>query len=144
MIIDETAFRPMTNEEIKRMKGESMGNYSMFQKDLEAKVANKESKEDKEELINHPAHYAEGRKYEPIDVINDWGLNFNLGNAIKYISRAGRKDPNAILRDLKKARWYIDYELDRLCEIIIDNEWKVTEEEGQRMIKALSENSCIE
>lgn len=144
MIIDETAFRPMTNEEIKRMKGESMGNYSMFQKDLEAKVANKESKEDKEELINHPAHYAEGRKYEPIDVINDWGLNFNLGNAIKYISRAGRKDPNAILRDLKKARWYIDYELDRLCEIIIDNEWKITEEEGQRMIKALSENSYIE
>lgn len=144
MIIDETAFRPMTNEEIKRMKGESMGNYSMFQKDLEAKVANKESKEDKEELINHPAHYAEGRKYEPIDVINDWDLNFNLGNAIKYISRAGRKDPNAILRDLKKARWYIDYELDRLCEIIIDNEWKITEEEGQRMIKALSENSYIE
>lgn len=144
MIIDETAFRPMTNEEMKRMKGESMGNYSMFQKDLEAKVANKESKEDKEELINHPAHYAEGRKYEPIDVINDWGLNFNLGNAIKYISRAGRKDPNAILRDLKKARWYIDYELNRLCEIIIDNEWKVTEEEGQRMIKTLSENSCIE
>lgn len=144
MIIDETAFRPMTNEEIKRMKGESMDNYSMFQKDLEAKVANKESKEDKEELINHPAHYAEGRKYEPIDVINDWGLNFNLGNAIKYISRAGRKDPNAILRDLKKARWYIDYELDRLCEIIIDNEWKITEEEGQRMIKALSENSYIE
>ena len=42
--------------------------------------------------VNHPSHYAEGRKYEPIDVIEDWELGFNLGNTVKYISRAGRKD----------------------------------------------------
>lgn len=115
-----------------------MGSYSMFQKDLESKVINKESKKDKVEFINHPAHYAEGRKYEPIDVINDWDLGFNLGNAVKYISRAGRKDPGATLQDLKKARWYIDYELDRLCNMIIDNEFKITEEEGQKLINTLS------
>lgn len=62
--------------------------------------------------VEHPAHYAEGRKYEPIDVINDWGLNFNLGNTIKYISRAGRK--NNIIEDLKKANYYLEYELKKL------------------------------
>ena len=44
-----------------------------------------------DDLIKKPAHYCKGRKYEPKDVIHDWGLNFNLGNAVKYISRNGRK-----------------------------------------------------
>ena len=62
--------------------------------------------------INSPAHYAEGRSYEPIDVIEDWELNYNLGNACKYISRAGRKQNQ--LEDLKKARRYIDREIQSL------------------------------
>ena len=57
--------------------------------------------------VNYPSHYCEGRKYEPIKVIDDWGLDFCLGNALKYISRAGRK--NDELEDLKKARFYLDY-----------------------------------
>ena len=61
--------------------------------------------------INHPHHYAAGRKYEPIDVIEDWNLGFNLGNAVKYLSRAGRKE--SALEDLKKAAWYIDREIKR-------------------------------
>lgn len=65
--------------------------------------------------INHPSHYAAGRKYEPIDVIEDWELGFNLGNAVKYLSRAGRKQ-NA-LEDLKKAAWYIDREISRTVPI---------------------------
>lgn len=64
--------------------------------------------------VNHPSHYTEGRKYEPIDVIEDWNLGFNLGNALKYISRAGRK--NDIVQDLKKARFYLDREIQRLKE----------------------------
>ena len=56
--------------------------------------------------VDKPSHYAEGRKYEPIDVIEDWELGMHLGNATKYISRAGRKGDE--LEDLKKARWYID------------------------------------
>lgn len=59
--------------------------------------------------VSRPSHYAEGRKYEPKDVIRDWGLNFNLGSAVKYISRAGRKGP--ILEDLRKARQFIDFEI---------------------------------
>ena len=61
--------------------------------------------------IDHPAHYAAGRKYEPIDVIEDWNLGFHLGNAVKYLSRAGRKED--ALEDLKKAVWYIDREIKR-------------------------------
>lgn len=62
--------------------------------------------------VNHPAHYSEGRKYEPIDVISDWNLNFCLGNTIKYISRAGRK--NNMIEDLNKAKFYLEYEINRL------------------------------
>lgn len=62
------------------------------------------------DAINHPPHYTFGR-YEPIDVIDDWGLGFSLGNAVKYIARAGRKDPTKTVEDLKKARFYIDHEI---------------------------------
>ena len=61
------------------------------------------------DIINKPSHYCEGRKYEPIEVIKDWDLNFNLGNVIKYISRVGRKDDS--LQELKKARVYLDHEI---------------------------------
>ena len=61
--------------------------------------------------INSPSHYAAGRKYETIDVIDDWGLGYRLGNSVKYISRAGRKDPAKTIEDLKKARWYLDREI---------------------------------
>ena len=62
--------------------------------------------------VEHPAHYAEGRKYEPIDVINDWGLDFDLGNVVKYISRAGRK--GSMIEDLEKAAVYLNDEITRL------------------------------
>ena len=64
--------------------------------------------------VSKPDHYAAGRRYEPKDVIRDWDLNFNLGSAIKYISRAGRKDD--IVQDLKKARQFLDFEIESLGE----------------------------
>ena len=67
--------------------------------------------ENKKEMVNHPSHYNMG-KYEAIDVIEDWNLGFNLGNTVKYISRAGHKDN--ILQDLKKALWYLDREIKRI------------------------------
>ena len=66
----------------------------------------------KHDPIDSPAHYAEGRQYEPIDVIADWELNYHLGNCLKYVSRAGRKLNQ--LEDLKKARWYLDREIQTL------------------------------
>lgn len=62
--------------------------------------------------IDRPSHYAEGRAYEPIDVIADWNLNYHLGNTLKYVSRAGRKQNQ--LEDLKKARWYLSREIETL------------------------------
>ena len=59
--------------------------------------------------VNRPSHYTDGRKFETIEVIEDWGLGFCLGNTVKYISRAGRKSNH--LEDLKKARWYLDREI---------------------------------
>mgnify|MGYP003369763276 CR=1 FL=1 len=55
--------------------------------------------------VKSPLHYTAGRKYEPKDVIRDWGLNFNLGSALKYIARAGRKGNT--VEDLEKAREYL-------------------------------------
>jgi hypothetical protein len=64
------------------------------------------------EAVNHPAHYGGGdNPYEAIKVIDAWSLGFCLGNTVKYISRAGRKDPAKRLEDLKKARWYLDHEI---------------------------------
>ena len=67
----------------------------------------------KNDAVNHPAHYT-GGKIEVIAFIEDKGLNFHRGNAVKYISRAGKKDPAKEVEDLKKARWYIDREIRRL------------------------------
>lgn len=57
--------------------------------------------------VNHPAHYGgEGNPYEAIKVIEAWELDFALGNAVKYISRAGKK--GSAREDLQKARWYLE------------------------------------
>ena len=62
--------------------------------------------------VDRPAHYAEGRSFEPIAVIEDWELNYHLGNALKYISRAGRKID--AIEDLRKAVWYIERHISTL------------------------------
>lgn len=62
--------------------------------------------------VNHPAHYTDGR-IEVIDFIEDKRLGFHLGNAVKYIARAGKKDPGKAVEDLEKARWYLDREIRR-------------------------------
>ncbi len=70
----------------------------------------------KDDPVNHPSHYTDG-KIEVISFIEDKGLieGFCKGNAIKYISRAGKKESAALqidekeIQDLKKARWYLDY-----------------------------------
>ncbi len=64
--------------------------------------------------VNHPAHYTFG-KYEVIDVIEDWQLNYHLGNAVKYIARSGRKGD--AIEDLQKAVWYINRVIEKVKEI---------------------------
>lgn len=57
--------------------------------------------------VNHPSHYTSG-KIEVIDFIEDQKLPYHLGNVLKYICRAGKKDPTKMLEDLEKAQWYLD------------------------------------
>ena len=58
-------------------------------------------------MVNHPTHYGgEENVYEAIKVIEAWDLNFSLGNVVKYISRAGKK--NETIEDLEKASWYLN------------------------------------
>ena len=62
------------------------------------------------DMIN-PNHYRGDRQYEPIAVIEDWGLNYRLGNAVKYISRNGRKPGEDPREGLRKAIWYLEREI---------------------------------
>ena len=57
--------------------------------------------------VNHPSHYNKG--IETIDYIESWEMNFNIGNVIKYTTRAGYKDNK--LEDLEKAKWYLEREI---------------------------------
>lgn len=57
--------------------------------------------------IDHPQHYGGDTVYEAIKVIEAWELGFHLGNTVKYISRAGKKEPDKFIEDLEKAQWYL-------------------------------------
>jgi hypothetical protein len=63
--------------------------------------------------IKKPTHYC-NCIYEPKDVIRDWNLNFNLGSTLKYIKRHGQKEGNTALQDLKKAREFLEFEIQYL------------------------------
>lgn len=68
------------------------------------------------EQVNHPKHYQFGKnnEYEAIKVIEAWNLDFHLGNTIKYISRAGKKETDKELQDLKKALWYLERKINNI------------------------------
>ena len=67
------------------------------------------------EQIDHPEHYGgENNPYEAIKVIDAWDLGFSLGNTVKYISRAGKKDPTKEIEDLKKALFYLEHHIKTL------------------------------
>jgi hypothetical protein len=68
------------------------------------------------EMVNHPDHYqfGENGQYEAIKVIEAWDLGFALGNTVKYISRAGKKNPEKEIEDLKKSLWYLQHHIEKL------------------------------
>jgi len=65
--------------------------------------------------VTKPQHYA-GSKIEVIEAIEAWGIGYCLGNVIKYVARAGKKDPSKHIEDLKKAMWYLQREIQSLEE----------------------------
>lgn len=75
------------------------------------------SDEDQKDIrnpVNHPDYYV--GKIEVIDYIEDKGLGFCLGNAVKYISRAGKKDQSKEVEDLQKAIWYIQRKIEQISK----------------------------
>ena len=67
------------------------------------------------EQVDHPSHYGgKDNQYEAIKVIDAWDLGFSLGNTVKYISRAGKKDPTKEIEDLKKALFYLEHHIKTL------------------------------
>lgn len=78
----------------------------------------------KKEAVSHPSHYNQNKNgIEVIDIIEGqgWGAGFNRGNSIKYILRAGAKDPSKEIEDLEKAAWYINREIERLQKEVLKN-----------------------
>ncbi len=71
---------------------------------------------EKSDGVSHPSHYANGwsNGAEVIDLTEH--LSFCAGNVVKYVCRAGRKDPDKHVEDLEKARWYLDREIERVKE----------------------------
>ena len=67
---------------------------------------------EKDDPVNHPAHYKAYSGFEVIDLTEQ--MNFNRGNAVKYIARAGLKSKETEVQDLQKAAWYIKREIERL------------------------------
>jgi hypothetical protein len=70
-------------------------------------------KPDEVDSINHPSYYTDG-KIEVSDFIADKNLNFFRGNVVKYVARAGKKNAETEVEDLKKAAWYINREIERV------------------------------
>lgn len=68
------------------------------------------------ENIKHPNHYQGLNGMEVIEVINNFELNFNTGNVIKYVLRAGKKEKNKKVEDLRKAIQYLEFEIDKLIK----------------------------
>lgn len=66
------------------------------------------------DVVNHPAHYGGDTVYEAKKVIRAWDLTYNMGSAAAYICRAGKKDGNSNIQDLRKAVWHIQDEITHL------------------------------
>ena len=101
----------MNNENERRNDKEGA---SMVESD-NAKVAMEGAMKTKRETVNHPPHYKAEGGIEAIDVIEQFDLGFSLGNAVKYILRAGRKAGAKYSEDLEKAKWYIERELSKVA-----------------------------
>jgi len=98
----------------------------------------KQVKREKDNKINRPRYYNKG-KIEVIEVIVDWDLNFCMGNVIKYVGRHKHKKDS--LEDLKKARWYLDYEIRKIEEKKADLE---TRKELQSSLSVFNNDLRVE
>jgi hypothetical protein len=111
----------LTDEEMKKQLDVELTTVSLTAEEINERLKGSTLKEDdpygarkvmkdiqEREMVNHPDHY-QGNRFEVIDIIEDYELGFNLGNAIKYILRSDKKGNKN--QDLQKALWYIQREI---------------------------------
>ena len=114
------------NNEIKVIISDGQDLYTLNPEDIVEKTKFDQPKI-KHDPVNHPSHYTDG-KIEVIDFINDKKMNFNRGNVIKYVARAGKKASKALddkkkeIQDLEKAKFYLEDEIKRLKQELEDND----------------------
>lgn len=96
------------------MPGHSKKSSKNKEENNQREVSVKTNKYNNGDNVNHPAHYGGDTTYEAIKVIEAWSLGFCLGNTVKYLSRAGKKDTLKELEDLKKAAWYLNRRIEEL------------------------------
>jgi len=111
-------------EESNHYTKEEKENYKDYQEFIEKKkkvineVTEKFSKTfqdlDEKRNVDHPNHYGGDTTYEVIKVLEAWELDFHLGNVVKYVARAGKKNKDTELEDLKKAKWYLERKIEKL------------------------------
>lgn len=71
------------------------------------------------DAVNHPSHYTAYKGVEVIEITEK--MNFNLGNSVKYIARAGLKNPEKEIEDLEKARWYLNREIGNREQSVVEH-----------------------
>lgn len=96
----------------KKFKDNLKADYVTDQINNSIRIAKKEN-----DPVNHPSHYTDG-KIEVIDFIEDKKLCFHLGNTVKYVARAGKKDRSKTIQDLEKAAWYLNRKINQLKKIV--------------------------
>lgn len=96
-----------SNEERKKILAEKTNKITEKLSETFTKLASHES-------VDHPPHYGGDTKYEVIKVLEAWNLDFHLGNVVKYVARAGKKDKSKELQDLEKALWYLERKIELL------------------------------
>lgn len=97
------------------------GSMTMMSEDEENKMCDKGPQAP--EMVNHPDHYQARNGLEVIEVIEAYGLGFNLGNVTKYVLRAEKKFD--ALEDLKKAKWYLEREIANRENLKTDSNRKI-------------------
>lgn len=104
--LDSDFFEGWLNDELAKLEAQQKAKKPETKKAEEPEP--EKPKEPEHDPVNHPSHYTSGG-IETIDFIEAKGLGFNLGNVVKYVTRAGKKDDR--LEDLKKASWYLNREI---------------------------------
>ena len=115
-IIYDSNYNDITDEEIKHREETNKDNKA-DEDEAATKVINAVNSANAKlnNDFTRPNHYCYS-SIEPKDAIRTWGLNFNLGNVIKYVARAGHKAGESKISDLQKAKTYINFEIDALIE----------------------------